>query len=259
MAIKFFKVYDYYHGAGGKPTTSHYTAVGESDDSNTRPSAKVTLQHGYREEVKPGEDPSELWENWRKDSGEQQVLFHEQPSTITLASADNSLRGTPAMTLLGMAVADANKLGHGLTYDDSLSSHSSKIAREGISAGVVRRNPSNPNAINTNNMAGTGAHRHTQRVPSFYGEKYSPLGSEVSPEEMQAGRNVVRDFINKRRARKLGAQFDEHVEKAPEQLHLSPELEAAYHNPTPAKLTKTPEEEAALAEERKRIRNSPFW
>ena len=197
-----------YSAVGDEITDEAGNEVSGGEDPGYRPDAVVEMSLGHVNMPRHGEDPSELYSNTKLDKGEQQTLFHTVPSKITHASADHRLRGAAATNLLAMAYNEAHNLGHGITYDDSLSSHSSPLAKMGLDLGLVVSNPHNPSADITNGIALEGAHRNIRTVPAYFANRHSPRGEEIEPEEVSRGRSTVRNWINQRRTLTLGKQFD---------------------------------------------------
>lgn len=190
-------------------------------DSPSHPAATVSLYKGYYDygdrRGDGSHDTDRVAANRFKDPGDQLKMFGTVPSRIDEAFADHRMQAnTP--TLIGMAVNEAKKIGMGLTYSPDLSEHSSKIAQKGIEAGVVSRNPHNPDAIQDNDIAeeGRSTYEHTMYRDSLI--DYDP----ASEDEVKAGRGTIRGVVKELRASKkphIGPQFNH------------PDLDAVWHQP----------------------------
>ena len=84
----------------------------------------------------------------------QGTLFHSKPAQIGLMRAHPTVgMRVAAMNLAGMAIQDANRAGHEVVPDDSLSVHSSPLAQLGVQTGVLKQNSYNPTSEKTNGMS----------------------------------------------------------------------------------------------------------
>jgi hypothetical protein len=120
--------------------------------------------------------------------GHGDTLFSSEPSEITSAFADPSMRAA-VPTVMGLALNEARKIGTGLTYSSSLSRHSSNISQRALKAGLVQVNPSHPTAGRSNDISFT-----PQRINvSDIGEN---SGYEMATkEQLGAARQIIRTML----------------------------------------------------------------
>lgn len=206
-----------------KPTMGgyiQYLATGESEPQDIganavfKPGSTILLREGGYEY--PGDRfHDEVSVNRHKMPGEQLQLFNTEPSRIEEAFADSRMR-TATPTVIGLAINRAKEIGTGLTYSDSLSEHSSKLAKKGMELGAVTANQKNVEAEKTNDIAEEGLGGYPHVLSEYSISKYDP----VSDEEVGAARKTIRDLVRSGRpAKHMGPQFKH------------PDLDTEWHQP----------------------------
>ena len=86
-------------------------------------------------------------EDEQVDGATQGRLFSSVPAQISYMRADSSMGARLAsMNLLGVAIQDHQRSGHGIVPDSSLSVHSSPLAKRGLKEGILGKNSTNPTA-----------------------------------------------------------------------------------------------------------------
>lgn len=178
------------------PTKTHFAAFGKEAPDQSVASASIHLQNaqfrpnfGKKNGVYQAlEYEPETYEDTGYVTHPHEALFQTDPAKITGAYADPTMRGAvPA--LLGMALNEGKKQGYGITYDDSLSAHSSPIAQQGLDAGLLIPNKHNTGANITNSLGMSG-----NRMVHWERGKYE----SAPPEQLQAGKDTIRGVLRGR-------------------------------------------------------------
>ena len=183
-----------------------YTALGSNEGrtditENEIPVASVSLEKGWYE--------YEPRSNAYRDT-KQQKLFEAHPSVIATAYSDHSLRAR-VPTLLGMAINDAKKIGTGLTYDESLTEHSARLARRGVESKVLTTHDLNPNIEPFGDRDPLDTMTNTIRKSDTQYYKKAP------DKVVKAGTDTIRGLL--RRPNHMGPQFNH------------PDLDVTWHQP----------------------------
>lgn len=226
---KYFKEPDYqgkqfmaFYARSDTPVTRWY-----SDDEPDYPTAEIGVSRGgydYGNASKPdnvdkhGEyDSDTIPSNAWAFRNTQLKMFETSPSVISSMFSDHTMHSHVG-NLIGLAVNEANKIGTGLTYSGDLSEHSSKLARRGMSAGIVSTNPDNPGAHRVNDIAERGARTYEHDFSEGFFDDLEPVPSA----EIKDAKNTFRGIVKSERRNKkdhIGPQFKH------------PDLDVTWHQP----------------------------
>lgn len=197
------------------PLSSRYLAVSSSERSGMHPAAEVDMDKGYYEYNSDHYDVNDRMSGDYYDEGTDQMrLFNMRPAKISYAFSDHSLRSR-VPTLLGMAINDAKDAGFGLTYDDSLTAHSSRLAKRGMAKGILTRNPNNPLAYG-DEWDAEDLDTHEYLIDKRTLRSANP----ADPNTISRSKETIRDLVRSGRpAKHMGPQFKH------------PDLDIEWHQP----------------------------
>lgn len=194
-------------------STSRYLAVSDSERNRLHPAAEVDMVHGYYEYSDSNYNVNDNTLDEYYDEGTDQMrLFNMRPAKIDYAFSDHTLRSR-VPTLLGMAISDAKDDGFGLTYDDNLTPHSSRLAKKGMDQGLLIRNTYNPFANDDGYREDLDTHEYAIDRRTLFGAR------PADPEIVSRGQKTIRNLVRANKSRNLSPQFNH------------PDLDQTWHQP----------------------------
>ena len=184
------------------PSSSRYLAVNDSERNGLHPAAEVDMDHGYYEYSDSNYNVNDKSLDGYYDEGTDQMrLFNMRPAKVTYAISDHTLRSR-VPTLLGMAVNDAKDDGFGLTYDDYLSPHSSRLAKRGMEQGILTRNTQNPSIDDDGYREDLDTHEYTIDRRTLFNAR------PADPDTVSRGKKTIHSLVRRTGAGNLSTQFN---------------------------------------------------
>lgn len=185
------------------PNSARYMAINTAERTpGMHPAAEINMDRGYYEYNTEDYDVNDKSHSDYLDEGTDQMrLFNVRPAKISYAFSDHSLRSR-VPTLLGMVINDAKAQGFGLTYDEDLTPHSSRLSQKGLEKGVLVRNPNNPHA-----QGDEYGREHLESYEYLVHPRSLSGSTPASPTRIAEGRATIRGLVSGSRTH-MSPQFD---------------------------------------------------